>query len=161
MTKLFQRIIWHNNTTPAINESNLNAISKGLDDIDDRVIELADKIFEVLPIILQTLQEVQETLQECQELETKLQNLYYRSIRTIDTWTTPPVTGAVGATSVTIRHEAIFNESYCEVWTYTASGLKGTVTKVVVTPGQAVVHFAKPLKEATGVQLKIKNVRVP
>lgn len=41
LPKLFQRIIWHNNTTPAINEDNLNAMSKGIDDIDDRVIELA------------------------------------------------------------------------------------------------------------------------
>lgn len=46
MPKLFQRIYWHNNATPAINEDNLNAISKGLSDIDDRVVQLADSIME-------------------------------------------------------------------------------------------------------------------
>ena len=36
LPKLFDRIFWHNNTTPAINEDNLNAMSKAIDDIDDR-----------------------------------------------------------------------------------------------------------------------------
>ena len=44
MNKLYDRIYWHNNTTPALNESNLNSMSKAIDDIDDRVIELADDI---------------------------------------------------------------------------------------------------------------------
>lgn len=46
LPKLFQRIFWHNNTTPAINEDNLNAMSKGLSDVDDRVISLAGTIQE-------------------------------------------------------------------------------------------------------------------
>ena len=49
LPKLFQRIFWHNNTTPAINEDNLNAMSKGLDDLDDRVIGLANAIVEAGP----------------------------------------------------------------------------------------------------------------
>ena len=49
LPKLFQRIFWHNNTTPAINEDNLNAMSKGLNDLDDRVIELANAIVEAGP----------------------------------------------------------------------------------------------------------------
>lgn len=49
LTKLFNRIFWHNNTTPAINEDNLNAMSKGLDDLDNRLIELAGDIFETIP----------------------------------------------------------------------------------------------------------------
>lgn len=44
MNKLYDRIYWHNNTTPALNESNLNSMSKAIDDIDDRVIQLADEI---------------------------------------------------------------------------------------------------------------------
>lgn len=46
LPKLFQRIFWHNNTTPAINEDNLNAMSKGLSDVDDRLISLAGTIQE-------------------------------------------------------------------------------------------------------------------
>ena len=61
LPKLFQRIFWTNNTTPAINASNLNAISKGLDDVDDRVIELAGTIMEDVPEIQEALEEV-ETL---------------------------------------------------------------------------------------------------
>lgn len=41
MNKLYNPIDWENGTTPAINEDNLNAISQGLSDVDDRVIELA------------------------------------------------------------------------------------------------------------------------
>lgn len=41
MNKLYDRIIWYNNTTPALNQSNLNDMSKAIDDIDDRVIEIA------------------------------------------------------------------------------------------------------------------------
>lgn len=46
LPKLFQRIFWHNNTPPAINEDNLNAMSKAIDDIDDRVIELGSAVME-------------------------------------------------------------------------------------------------------------------
>ena len=46
LPKLFQRIFWKNGSTPAINEDNLNAMSKGLSDVDDRVVQLADSILE-------------------------------------------------------------------------------------------------------------------
>ena len=46
LPKLFQRIFWHNDTTPALNEDNLNAMSKAIDDIDDRVIEQEGNIME-------------------------------------------------------------------------------------------------------------------
>ena len=62
MIKLFNRIFWHNNTTPAINEDNLNAMSKAIDDIDDRVINLAGTIMETVP-------EIQEMLSEAEQLE--------------------------------------------------------------------------------------------
>lgn len=56
LPKLFQRIFWHNNTTPAINEDNLNAMSKGLDDVDDRLIALAGTIMEDVPAIQHDLE---------------------------------------------------------------------------------------------------------
>ena len=46
LPKLFQRIFFHNNTDPAINETNLNAISKAIDDIDDRVIQIGSAAME-------------------------------------------------------------------------------------------------------------------
>lgn len=49
LPKLFNRIFFNNNTTPAVNADNLNAISKGLSDVDDRVIELGANIIEVAP----------------------------------------------------------------------------------------------------------------
>ena len=48
LPKLFQRIFWHNNTDPAINETNLNAMSKAIDAIDDRVIEREGTIMEAV-----------------------------------------------------------------------------------------------------------------
>ena len=63
LPKLFQRIIWHNGTTPAINETNLNAMSKALDDIDDRLISLAGNVLEDVPQIKEILEDV-ETLSE-------------------------------------------------------------------------------------------------
>lgn len=41
MVKLYNRIYFSNGTTPALNETNLNAMSKAIDDIDNRVIDLA------------------------------------------------------------------------------------------------------------------------
>lgn len=60
LPKLFQRIFWHNNTTPAINEDNLNAMSKAIDDIDDRVIELGSDVMEKVP----ELEDLAEQLEE-------------------------------------------------------------------------------------------------
>lgn len=44
MEKLYNRIDFHNDSVPALNESNLNAISKGLDDIDNRLIKVAGMV---------------------------------------------------------------------------------------------------------------------
>lgn len=52
MEKLYDRIDFNNNTTPALNETNLNAMSKAIDDIDDRVIEIAGDVLVVVPEIL-------------------------------------------------------------------------------------------------------------
>ncbi len=67
LPKLFERIFWHNNTTPAINEDNLNAMSKAIDDIDDRVIALGDDVIEVVPQIQAYLEQA-EDLVEAMEL---------------------------------------------------------------------------------------------
>ena len=67
MIKLFERIFWHNNTTPAINEDNLNAMSKAIDDIDNRVIELGTDVLEVVPQIQAYLDQA-EDLVEAMEL---------------------------------------------------------------------------------------------
>lgn len=56
LPKLFNLITWHNNTTPAINEDNLNAMSQAIDDIDDRVIGLAGTIMEDVPQIQEDLE---------------------------------------------------------------------------------------------------------
>ena len=52
MNKLYDRIDFVNNTTPALNQTNLNKLSKAVDDIDDRVIEIADDVLVVVPEIL-------------------------------------------------------------------------------------------------------------
>ena len=70
LPKLFQRIFWHNNTTPAINEDNLNAMSKAIDDIDDRVIDLGDKIIEDVPIIVEALEDIDEAVEAAQTAAT-------------------------------------------------------------------------------------------
>lgn len=68
MIKLFERIFWHNNTTPAINEDNLNAMSKAIDDIDDRVIELGADVMEVVP-------QIQAYLAQADDLVEAMENL--------------------------------------------------------------------------------------
>lgn len=51
MNKLYNRIDWENNTTPALNEDNLNDMSKAIDDIDDRVVELGGGLLDTLPTL--------------------------------------------------------------------------------------------------------------
>lgn len=40
MEKLYNRIDFHNDTVPALNDANLNAMSKAIDDLDNRIINL-------------------------------------------------------------------------------------------------------------------------
>ena len=61
LPELYEQIVWHNGTTPAINEDNLNAMSQALKDIDDRVIDIASTIMEDVPALEEALEEV-ETL---------------------------------------------------------------------------------------------------
>lgn len=69
MNKLYNRIIWENDTTPALNEDNLNAMSKGIDDIDDRVLDLGAAVLEVIPEledILSNAEQIEEYRDEAQ-----------------------------------------------------------------------------------------------
>ena len=66
MEKLYDRIDWHNNTTPALNETNLNRMSKALDDLDDRVILIAGDVLVTVP-------QLREMLEDCTELEARLE----------------------------------------------------------------------------------------
>lgn len=75
LPKLFQRIFWHNNTTPAINEDNLNAMSKGLSDVDDRVINLANNITESIGELQQALDDAEAAIAAAEALEARLQRL--------------------------------------------------------------------------------------
>ena len=63
MNKLYNLIIWHNDTTPAVNESNLNAMSEALDNIDDRVIELGGYVLETVPQIQDLVSALEELSQ--------------------------------------------------------------------------------------------------
>jgi len=69
MEKLYNRIDWHNNASPAINETNLNRMSKALDDIDDRVIAIGGDVLEVVPQIQSYLEQADD-LVEALELMT-------------------------------------------------------------------------------------------
>ena len=62
LPKLYDRIIWHNDTEPALNEDNLNAMSKGLDDVDDRLIDLAGTIMEDVPQILEDMEILEQAV---------------------------------------------------------------------------------------------------
>jgi len=70
MEKLYDRIDWNNNTTPALNETNLNAMSKAVDDIDDRVIEIAGTVMETVPQVQEDLAEAQELLEDAEAITT-------------------------------------------------------------------------------------------
>lgn len=68
MNKLFQRIFWRNNNTPALNETNLNAMSKAIDDIDDRVIELGDDVLTIIPQIQAYLEQADDLVEAMEAL---------------------------------------------------------------------------------------------
>lgn len=63
MNKVYDRIYWANNSTPALNAANLNAMSKGLDDLDQRVVDIAGMVLETVPLLQEMMEDV-ETLSE-------------------------------------------------------------------------------------------------
>lgn len=67
MNKLYDRIFFENDTTPALNETNLNAISKAIDDIDDRVVELGTDVLETVPHLQELAEEIEEYLPAIEE----------------------------------------------------------------------------------------------
>ena len=67
MNKLYDLITWHNNTTPAINETNLNAMSEAINNIDDRVIDIADLIVTVVPQVQALLDDAEQLVEDCEE----------------------------------------------------------------------------------------------
>lgn len=70
LTKLYDRINWSDNTAPDINASNLNRMSKGLDDLDDRVIDIADTLMTTVPEIREDLAEAEELLEDAEAITT-------------------------------------------------------------------------------------------
>ena len=68
MEKLYDRIYWHNNTDPAINEDNLNRMDKALDDIDDRVVELGGDVLVVVPQIMTYLAQAEDLYEAMENL---------------------------------------------------------------------------------------------
>lgn len=70
MEKLYDRIDWNNNTSPALNETNLNLMSKAIDDIDDRVVNIAGTVMETVPQIQEDLADAQELVEDAQALTT-------------------------------------------------------------------------------------------
>lgn len=68
MEKLYDRINWHNDTTPALNESNLNQMSKAIDDIDDRVVELGGDVLVVVPQIMTYLAQAEDLYEAMENL---------------------------------------------------------------------------------------------
>lgn len=74
MEKLYDRINWHNDTTPALNESNLNRMDRALDEIDDRVVELSGTITEDVPEIKEYLDQAEDLVER---IETMTKNPPY------------------------------------------------------------------------------------
>lgn len=70
MEKLYDRIDWNNNTSPALNETNLNLMSKAVDDIDDRVVAIAGTVMETVPQIQEDLEEAQDLLEDAEAIST-------------------------------------------------------------------------------------------
>lgn len=68
MNKLYDRQYWHNGTTPALNESNLNDLSQAVDEIDDRVVEIAGDVLEVVPQIQHYLEQAEDLVEAMETL---------------------------------------------------------------------------------------------
>lgn len=69
MEKLYNRIIFVNDSAPALNETNLNKMSKALDDIDDRVIDLASDIMIEIPQVIEDIEHIQDLLDDAEDLK--------------------------------------------------------------------------------------------
>lgn len=70
LPKLFQRIFFNNNSTPALNADNLNAISKAIDDIDNRLIEMGSDALVIVPQIQHYLEQAEDLVDAITTLST-------------------------------------------------------------------------------------------
>lgn len=70
MEKLYDRIDWNNTTSPALNDTNLNLMSKAMDDIDNRVVDIAGTVMETVPQIREDLEEAQDLLEDAEAIST-------------------------------------------------------------------------------------------
>ena len=68
LSKLYERIIFVNDTVPALNDTNLNKMSKALDDLDNRVISLAGTVMEDVPQIQQDLEQAAALVDQMEEM---------------------------------------------------------------------------------------------
>lgn len=101
MDKLYNKIVFHNDTSPALNETNLNAMSKAIDDIDDRVIDLGADVLEKVPQIMEIFDEV-EALSENPPYIGQNGNWYVWDTNTgayVDSGVDASITVSVGTTS--------------------------------------------------------------
>lgn len=67
MEKLYDRIDFFDNDAPALSAANLNAISKAIDDIDNRIIRTTGYVSETIPQIKQMTDNAQELIEETQQ----------------------------------------------------------------------------------------------
>lgn len=67
MERIYDLIEWHNNTNPALNEDNLNAMSQAIYNIDGRVVDLAGTLMEDVPAIIEGLITVEQAVADSQE----------------------------------------------------------------------------------------------
>ena len=101
MDKLYNKIVFHNDTSPALNETNMNAMSKAIDDIDDRVIDLGADVLEKVPQIMEIFDEV-EALSENPPYIGQNGNWYVWDTNTgayVDSGVDASITVSVGTTS--------------------------------------------------------------
>ena len=122
MEKLYDKIIWHNGTSPALDEDNLNEMSDALDGIDDRVISIAGDVLVTVP-------QLQEMLTSAQALIDGLETLSKN----------PPYIGDNG-------NWYVFNTDTME---YEDSGVDASIT-VTIADVTAIAPDATPYVTNTG-----------
>ena len=64
MERIYDLIEWHNNTNPALNEDNLNAMSQAIYKIDGRVVDLAGTLMEDVPRIKEDMEILEPAIRQ-------------------------------------------------------------------------------------------------
>lgn len=142
-SKVYSRVNWTafpSQSTP-LTASNFNKMDKGIDDLDDRVVGLLNRM------------DTAETNISSQGSSiTSLSN----AVNGLKVYTDPELC-AIGDETCTIEDEAILTTSIIDVYSENSSGTPISVSSVVVTTGQAVLHF-DALTEATSFKLHVVNL---